>query len=101
MDLIVLILLIVLTIIFFRRFSNVVYIVCIIDIFLRILNRIDIMLGVKEFSNLINKYFHNSVLDIINSYSTGIINTILVWLLIGIYIVFLSYIVRIFFKKKK
>lgn len=101
MDLIIIILLIILTIIFFRKFSNVVYIICIVDIFLRILNRIDQLINVKEFSNLINKYFHNSILDIINNYSSGIINTILVWCLLIIYIVFLFYITKTFFKKKK
>ena len=101
MDLIVVILLIVLTIIFFRRFSNVVYVICIIDMFLRILNRIDVLLGIKEFSNFVNKYFHNSMLDIIGSYSSGIIYTILSWVLLFIYVVFLFYVIKTFFRKKK
>ena len=101
MDLIVIALLIVITIIFFRRFSNVVYIICIIDIFLRILDRLDTLLGIREFSNLVNKYFHNSMLDIISSYSSGIIYTILSWILLVIYVVFLFYVTRTFFKKKK
>lgn len=101
MDLIILLLLVILTIIFFRRFDNIVYVICIIDIFLRILDRLDHLLGVPEFSNLVNKYFHNSILDIINSYTSGIINTILVWLLLVIYIVFLYYVIRTFFRKKK
>ena len=101
MDLIVIALLIIITIIFFRRFSNVVYIICIIDIFLRILDRLDTLLGIREFSNLVNKYFHNSMLDIIGSYSSGIIYTILSWILLGIYVVFLFYVTRTFFKKKK
>ena len=101
MDLIIILLLVILTIIFFRKFSNVVYVICIIDIFLRILSRLEIMLGVPEFSTLINKYFHSSMLDIINSYSTGIINTILVWLLLAVYVVFLFYVTQTFFRKKK
>ena len=101
MDLIIIALLIILTIVFFRRFSNVVYVICIIDIFLRILNRLDILLGVPEFSNLVNKYFHNSILDIIDSYSSGIIYTLLSWILLGIYVVFLFYVIRTFFRKKK
>lgn len=101
MDLIVIALLIILTVVFFRRFSNVVYVICIIDIFLRILNRLDILLGVPEYSNLVNKYFHNSMLDIIDSYSSGIIYTILSWILLGIYVVFLFYVIRTFFRKKK
>ena len=60
-DLIIIILLIILTIVFFRKFSNVVYIICILDIFLRLLDIIERMLGVPEFSTLVNKYFHNSI----------------------------------------
>ncbi|MBQ1813214.1 MAG: hypothetical protein II119_04645 [Bacilli bacterium] len=101
MDLIILLVLLVLTIIFFRRFSNIVYVICIIDMFLRILDRLDHLLGVREFSNLVNKYFHNSLLDVINSYTTGPVNLILVWLLLIIYIIFLIYVIKAFFRKKK
>lgn len=101
MDLIIIALLIIATIIFFRKFSNVVYIICIIDIFLRILNKLDLLLGVPEYSNLVNKYFHSSMQNIIDSYSSGIINTILSWILLGIYVVFLFYVIRTFFRKKK
>lgn len=101
MDLIIIGILIIATVIFFRKFSNVVYIICIIDIFLRILNKIDILLGVPEYSNLVNKYFHSSIQNIIDSYSSGIINTILSWILLGIYVVFLFYVIRTFFRKKK
>ena len=101
MDLIVLLLVIIIMLIFFRRFSNVIYALCIVDIFLRILDALDNLLGIKEYSNLVNKYFHDSILDIINSYTTGIVNLILVWLLLIVYIIFLFYIVRTFVKKKK
>ena len=101
MDAIIIILLIVLTIIFMRKFSNVVYVICILDMFLRILHKIKDMLGITEFTNLINKYFHSSIENIIGSYSSGIIYTILVWLLIVIYVVFLYYVICTFFRKKK
>ena len=92
---------IILTIIFFRRFSNVVYIICIIDMFLRIISKIEVLLGIKEISNLVNRYLPDSLLAVINSYSSGIINTILVWLYVGIYVIFLYYVVCTFFRKKK
>ena len=87
-DLIIIILLIILTIVFFRKFSNVVYIICILDIFLRLLD-------------IINKYFHNSIYHIIVSNTSGIIETILIWLYIAIYCAFLYYVIRTFFRKKK
>jgi hypothetical protein len=101
MDLIIILVLIILTIIFFRRFSNVVYIICIIDMFLRIISKIEVLLGIKEISNLVNRYLPDSLLAVINSYSSGIINTILVWLYVGIYVIFLYYVVCTFFRKKK
>lgn len=100
-EVIILAVLVALTIIFFRKFSNVIYIICIIDIFLRILSKIESMLNIAKFSNFVNKYFSSSIESIINIHSNGIINTILIWLYIGIYMVFLFYIVRTFFKKKK
>ena len=101
MDLIIILVLIILTLIWFRRFSNVVYIICIIDMFLRIISKIEVLLGIKEFSNLVNRYLPDSLLAVINSYSSGIINTILVWLYVGIYVIFLYYVVCTFFRKKK
>lgn len=101
MDAIILVILIVLTIVFFRKFSNVVYIICIFDIFLRILSKLEQLLNIGTFSNIVNKYFPNSILGIINNNSSGIINTILVYLYLFIYVVFLTYIIRTFFKKKK
>ncbi len=101
MDLAILILLVVLTIIFMRKFSNVVYVICIVDIFLRILDRLEKLLNVSEFSVLVNKYFHDSILDIAGTYTTGIVYTIICWLVLAIYIVFLYYVIRTFFRKKK
>ena len=101
MDLIIILVLIILTIIFFRRFSNVVYIICIIDMFLRIISKIEVLLGIKEISNLVNRYLPDSLLAVINSHSSGIINTILIWLYVGIYVIFLYYVVCTFFRKKK
>lgn len=100
-DLIIIILLIILTIVFFRKFSNVVYIICILDIFLRLLDIIERMLGVPEFSALVNKYFHNSIYHIIVANTSGIIETFLIWLYIAIYCAFLYYVIRTFFRKKK
>ena len=101
LDALIFLVLLVVVICFFRRLSNTVFFVAIFDIFLRILNKLDLLLGVPEYSNLVNKYFHSSMQNIIDSYSSGIINTILSWILLGIYVVFLFYVIRTFFRKKK
>ncbi len=100
-DVIVLLVLIFIVIMFFKRFSSFVFFMAIIDIFLRILAFIKHNINLKDVSSIIDKYLPESISDIINKYSSGIINTVLQWAFVVIMIIFLSYIVKIFFKKKK
>lgn len=101
MDLIIIVILVAFTFVFFRRIDNVVYIICIIDLFLRIINKINSLLNISALNDIVSKYLPSSILGIINNYSSGIINNILVWFYIAIYVVFLGYLIKYFFKKKK
>lgn len=100
-DLIVLIILILIVIMFFKRFDSFVLFIGIIDIFLRILAYIKHNIGLKDVSDLIGKYLPESVFDIIDKYTNGIIQTILNWIFIFIMCIFLFYITKVFIKKKK
>lgn len=100
-DLIVLIILILVVIMFFKRFSSFVFFIAIVDIFLRILTFIKHNIGLSDVSALISKYIPENIIAIINKYSSGIVATILEWCFIVIMIIFLSYIIKIFIKKKK
>lgn len=100
MDLVILVVLIAIVVAIFKKFSSFVYFIAIIDIFLRILTFIKIQLGIPELTSFLNKYFPSSVPGIINAYSNGIFNTILIWGYIVIFIIFEFYIIRTFFKKK-
>lgn len=100
-DLIVLVILILIVIMFFKRFSSFVFLIAIIDIFLRILSFIKNNIGLRDVSSLINKYFPDSIFDIINTYTNGTLNLIIKWCFVVIMIIFLSYIVKIFISKKK
>lgn len=102
-DLIILILLIIVVIMFFKRFSSFVFLLAIIEIFLRILTFIKYNIGLKDVSSIIGKYFPETIFDIINKYTLEIplLNTILKWTFVGIMAIFLSYIIKIFIKKKK
>ena len=93
-DLIVLIVLILLVIMFFRQFSSFVYFIAIADIFLRILTFIGENIPLADVSAVINKY-------IIGSYTSGLLYTILAWVFVVIMIIFESYIIKFFIKKKK
>ena len=89
-----------LAVLIFKRFSNVVYYIGIVDIFLRILSFIAANIPIKEISNFIYTYFPSSVPSIINMYSSGIFNTILMWVLCLLYIFLDIYLIKIFWKKK-
>lgn len=100
-DLIVLIVLIVVVFFFFRKFSSIVYFVAIMDILLRILTFFKNNIPLPDVSALINKYIPESIPAIIGHYFNGILYTILVWAFVIVMIIFESYIIRTFWKKKK
>ena len=100
-DLVVLIILILVVIMFFKRFDSFVYAMAIIEIFLRILTFIKNNISLPDVRALIGKYLPENIFAIIDRYSNGLINTILKWAFVVVMIIFLSYIIKIFIKKKK
>lgn len=101
MDIVVIILvLIALAVMIFKKFSSFVYYVAIADIFLRIIAFLAANLPITVVANFLATYFPDSVADIIRLYSSGIFQTVLLWLLFLLYCFFEYYIIRTFFKKK-
>lgn len=101
MDLIILVVLIILVIFFFRKFSNFVYLIGISEIILRLIHFIKDHLNIQEFTDFINKYIPNSLETIITRYSTGVFSEILVWGLIIIMGIFVSYLIKSFFERRR
>ena len=99
-DLGIIIVLLIVVIVFFRRFSSFVYAFAIIDIFLRILSFIKYN-TVPELKSLIGKYLPESIAAVIGRYSSGVLYTILMWIYVILFIIFLSYITNYFIKKRK
>ncbi len=100
MDAIIFLVLLVAVIFFFKRFSNTVFFIAIIDIFLRILTFLknNTFQEIKEF---LGKYFPENIPNIIGKYAKGDLYTILVWIYVIFMAIFLYYVVRIFIKRKK
>jgi len=94
------IILLVIVICFFRRLSNTVFFVAIVDIFLRILTFLKYN-TFSEIKTFIAKYFPESIPGIIGKYAKGDLYTVLVWIYVILMAIFLFYIVRIFIKRKK
>ena len=102
-DLIVLIILVIVALMFFRRFSSFVFLMAIIDLFLRILAFIKNNIGLSDVSQIIGKYLPESMFDIIDKYTYSIPTLCIVikWAYVCLMIVFLVYITKIFLKGKK
>lgn len=101
-DLILFIVLVIAVVFFFRRFSSFVYLVCAVDILFRLLHFIADNVKVAELTSLINKYIPGSVPSMIGNYvgTTGIIYTVVIWLMFALYCILLFYIIRILVKRK-
>ncbi|MEG0826601.1 MAG: hypothetical protein RR404_03945 [Bacilli bacterium] len=100
MEVIIIVAILLAVIVFFKKFSNFVYAVAIIDIFLRILTFIKLNINVPEISNFIIKYFPTNIPAIINKYTNEMFSNILIWIYIVIFIIFEYYIIKSFIKKK-
>lgn len=100
MDLVVLLVLIGIVVFIFKRFSSFIYFIAIIDILLRILTFIKLQIMSSELYVFLNKYIPTSIPGILNAYSSGILNTILIWLYVIAMIIFEFYIIKTFLHKK-
>lgn len=100
MDLVIIVILLAIVVFWFKTFSSFIYFIAITDIFFRIMTFIKIHIGIEEVASFIARYIPESILAILNTYSSGILNTILVWGYLICYIIFEIYIIKTFFHKK-
>ena len=99
--LIILVITIIIVALFFKDFKSVVYFLGIIEIFLRLIHKISSLLKIDTFTEFINKYIPSSLEGIINTYSSGILNIVLIWILVLLFIFFEWYLINYWLKKKK
>lgn len=86
---------------FFKRtFSGFIYSVAVVDIFLRLLAYLKIHLFTGEVASFFIKYFPNNIPAIISKYTSSTLETVLIWIYVGIMIIFEFYVIRTFFRKK-
>ena len=100
MDGIIIIIILIVVGVYFRKVDKIVMGVAIIDIFLRLFNYIISNIQINGISEYIEKYLPASIPSIIRNYTTDIIYNILMWLYVICMAIFLGYTVKYFFKKK-
>lgn len=99
--LIILVIAIIVVGIFFKDFKSVVYFLGIIEIFFRLLHKLISLINVAAITDFVTTYIPNSLESIINHYSQGILNTILIWILFLLFAYFEYYLIIYWLKKKK
>ena len=100
MDIIIVLILLIVIALVFKRLDNTIIAFGLIDVFLRIVNFIGnhTTSGIKTFTN---KYFPNSIEAIIRGHSTGSLETILVWLYVILMAMFWYYVLRMLIRRIK
>ena len=99
-DVVLLIVLIVAGVCFFRKLDASVYFIACVDIFFRIVTFIANNIGFPDVSKFIKTYFPESIEGVIIKYTDGVFTTILLWVYVIMYAIFLFYTVKILWKKR-
>ena len=101
LDLVVLIALFLIAFLFFKRFSNFVYLMVFADVLFRLLHFVANNIGLKDVANVINKYIPDGLTGIAARYvGTGsIIYTIAVWCVFALYVIFEFYLFRLILRR--
>lgn len=99
--LILLVVLIIVVGIWFKDFKSVVYFLGIVEVFFRLIYKIASLLKISDFTIFINKYIPNSLEAIVDTYSSGILNTVLIWILVLLFVYFEWYLIKYWVGKKK
>lgn len=98
MGLIILVVILIIIIAIFRDFRSFLYAFAIADIILRIINFI--CGQIAEVNKVLGK-LPASIAGMIAAESSGTLETLLMWVYVGLYILFLSYLIPSFFRKKR
>ena len=98
MDIVIIFIILIIVALIFKKTSNVIIFFGLIDVFLRILDYIG-KNTIESVNNIINKIFPDSIPAIIRGYSTGLLESILMWGYILLMILFVYYVFRMLLKR--
>lgn len=100
-DLIILIVFLVVVVMYSKKFPTYIFGFAMTDIFFRILDFLKDNIPISGVKGQLSKYVPSSIPGVINRYTDGTINILVMWAYVIIMIIFLYYVVKIFIKRKK
>lgn len=98
MGLIILVVVLILIVAIFKDFRSFLYAFAIGDIILRIISFV--CSQIKEVNDILGK-LPSSIAEMIKAESSGTLEIVLLWVYVILYILFLSYLIPSFFRKRK
>lgn len=99
-DLIIFIILVIVMLVWFKKFDSYIYAFGIIDIFFRIIYFIKTHIDIPALNQVLG-YLPSSISGLIEKYTSGTVELVLLWIVVVLYIIFLYYIIKFFSKKRK
>jgi len=100
-DLIVVLVIFIISLIWFKKFSSFIYFFAIVDILFRLLNFLITNINIPTVSKFVKTYIPASIPALISKYTSGVFETILLWVVFGLYVIFEYQIITFFSKKRK
>lgn len=100
MDIIIIIVLLLVMFFFVRKINSIVYFIPIIDIGLRIINFLKSNINSPEISDFLNSYLPTSIPSVVDKYTTGVLNEVIIWVYVVIFIIFEIKLIGTFLKRK-
>lgn len=100
-DLIVVLVIFIISLIWFKKFSSFVYFFAIVDIMFRLINFLITNISIPVVSKFAKTYIPASIPALIGKYTSGVFETILLWVVFVLYVLFEYQVIKFFAKKRK
>lgn len=100
LDLVVVLIVAVIGLIRFKKGSSYIYLFCTTDMIFRVLSFFNSHIVLKDFNKYVSKYIPSSIYDVIIRYTSDIVETVLIWGYVLIYLAFIYFTIKILMKKR-
>lgn len=100
-DLIIVLVIFIISLIWFKKFSSFIYFFAIVDILFRLIDFLITNISIPTVSKFAKTYIPSSIPGLIGKYTSGVFETVLLWIVFILYVLFEYQIVKMFSKKRK
>ena len=100
LDLVVVLIIAVIGLVKFKKYSSYVYLFCVTDMSFQVLSFLNSQIKIEDINGLITKYIPSSIYDVIVNYTSDLLQTCLIWGYVIIYIFFIYFTFKILMKKR-